>query len=174
MNIKKISTLSVALVVGLAIPVALFNGETKANPTSSSLAQAEPAISPLESAEPNDSCVALQEVTTGETEIRKRIENRVIARGNWSTDFLVPSGQEINYFVAILTPEHDASYHFTPNLRMSGGTIESPFSVRSDLTRGETYSIPFQSTTGGQTAVVNARVGGVNGNFYTISVVGCQ
>jgi hypothetical protein len=174
MNIKKLHALSIVLVVGLAIPVALFNGETKANPAASPLAQAEPTPSPMESAEPIDSCIALQEVTTGETEIRKRIENRVIARGNWNTDFLVPSGQEISYFVAILTPEHDAPYHFTPSLRTSSGATESPFSIRSDLTRGETYSIPFQSVNGVQTAIVNARVGGVNGNFYTISVVGCQ
>ncbi|GAB4369850.1 MAG: hypothetical protein Kow00121_10120 [Elainellaceae cyanobacterium] len=142
----------------------------KADTTSDLLVQAGPA----ESAEPIDSCVALQEVSTGETEIRKRIENRAIARGNWNTDFLVPSGQQFSYFVAILVPEHNAPYHFTPTLRFSNGASESPFSVRSDLVNGEIYSIPFQSSTDRQSNMINARVGGVNGNFYTISVVGCQ
>ena len=90
MTIKKFHILGVGLVASLAVPLALLSATAKANTVPQQLAQAE-------SAEPVESCVALQEVTTGETEIRKRIENRRIAR-----------------------------------------------------------------------------VGGVNGNFYTISVVGCQ
>lgn len=170
MKIKKIY-LSIGFVASLAVPFALFNAASQANPVPQLLAQ---QVESAESAEPTDSCVALQEVTTGETEIRKRIENRVIARGNWNTDFLVPSGQEFSYFVAILTPEHNAAFSFAPTLRFSNGASESPFNVRSDLVNGEIYSIPFQSSTDRQPNLINARVGGVNGNFYTISVVGCQ
>jgi len=167
MKIKKLY-LSIGSVASLTISCILFNTVSQANTVPQLLTQQ------AESAEPTDSCVALQEVTTGETEIRKRIENRVIARGNWNTDFLVPSEQNFSYFVAILTPEHNASFSFAPTLRFSNGASESPFNVRSDLVNGEIYSIPFQSSTDRQPNLVNARVGGVNGNFYTISVVGCQ
>jgi hypothetical protein len=124
--------------------------------------------------EPAENCVALQEVTTGETEIRKRIENRVLTRGNWNTDFLVPSGTDFDYFVAVITPENTAPYEFTANLRLPGGGSEMAFSARQDLQAGETYAIPFHSQTGRQPTVINARVGGVNGNFYTISMVACE
>jgi heat shock protein HslJ len=127
-----------------------------------------------ETEEPEDNCIAFQEVTTGQTEIRKRIENRVITRGNWNTDFLVPNTQEFDYFVAIITPENTAPYEFTAHLRLPGGGAEPAFSGRSDVEAGTAYSIPFQSPTGRQPVVINARVGGVNGNFYTISMVGCQ
>lgn len=170
MTTKKNHFLSIGLIASLSMMFVLPGATVKADTTSDLLVQAGPA----ESAEPIDSCVALQEVSTGETEIRKRIENRAIARGNWNTDFLVPSGQQFSYFVAILVPEHNAPYHFTPTLRFSNGASESPFSVRSDLVNGEIYSIPFQSSTDRQSNMINARVGGVNGNFYTISVVGCQ
>lgn len=72
------------------------------------------------------------------------------------------------------SPEHNAPYHFTPTLRFSNGASESPFNVRSDLVNGEIYSIPFQSATTRQANLINARIGGVNGNFYTISAMGCQ
>lgn len=171
MKVKTLRLLSVGMIASFAISVTLLRAEANVNVTPQRFAQ-EP--SQAESAEPADSCVALQEVTTGETEIRKRIENRVIARGNWNTDFLVPAGQPFSYFVAILMPEHNAPFHFTPTLRFTNGASESPFSVRSDLVNGEIYSVPFQSSTDRQPNLINARVGGVNGNFYTISVVGCQ
>lgn len=167
MMIKKPHLLSAGLIASLTVSCALLIAEAKANTSSQQIAQAE-------SVEPADACVAFQEVSTGETEIRKRIENRVIAKGNWNTDFLVPSGQEFSYFAAVLTPEHSAPYHFTANLKQSNGAIETPFSIRADLTRGETYSIPFESPTGRQPALINARIGGVNGNFYTVSIVGCK
>ncbi len=161
--VTAVSAAAVGVTIGLLAP----DLAAIANPNSQLWAQQT-------SDDPTDSCVALQEVTTGKTEIRKRIENRLITQGNWNTDFLVPSGQEFSYFVAILTPEHNAPFHMTPALRFSNGSTESLFRLQSTLTSGETYSVPFQSPTGRQPAVVNMRVGGVNGNFYTIGVAGCQ
>ncbi len=157
--------LAASWTVGLG-SLGLFSTAT-ANPVPQLLAQQAQT-------DPTDSCVALQEVTTGKTEIRKRVENRLITQGNWNTDFLVPAGQEFSYFVAILTPEHNAPFHMTPSMRFSNGSTESLFRLQADLTAGETYSVPFQSATGRQPAVINMRVGGVNGNFYTIAVAGCQ
>lgn len=120
------------------------------------------------------SCVALQEVTTGQTEIRRRIENRAILGNNWHTDWLVPNQPNFTYFVAMVTPENTAPYWLDVHLRMSHGGSEKVFSDRADAEAGSTFIIPFGSPTGRQPALVNTRLGGLNGNFYTISVAACE
>ncbi|TVP67400.1 MAG: hypothetical protein EA342_08865 [Leptolyngbya sp. LCM1.Bin17] len=119
-------------------------------------------------------CTKLQEVTTGETEVRKRIQNRVVARSNWHTDFLVPNSPEFDYYVALVTVENTGPYHLDIHLRLPQGGSEPAFSGRADVEAGTTYVIPFQSPTGRHPAVVNARLGGVNGNYYSISVAACE
>lgn len=124
--------------------------------------------------DPLDACVLLEEVTTGQTEIRKRIENRIITQGNWSTDFVVPSGQEFSYFVAILSPEHNAPYELIVNFKhREAPTVEQVYSNRADLEEGEIYAVPLQSSTNRQPFQVNTRVGGTNGDVYTIAVAAC-
>lgn len=167
MMIKKKLVLSLGCIASLGLSLMWGLPTAKANTAASLIAQSI-------SEEPADSCVALQEVSTGETEIRKRIENRIVGQGNWNTDFLVPSDQEFGYFAAILTPENNGTYQVTPNLRFSTGAYESAFTIRSSLVAGETYSFPFQSPTGRQPAVINMRVGGTNGHVYTLSVFACQ
>lgn len=119
------------------------------------------------------SCIPLQEVTTGQNEVRKRIENRSILGNNWHTDFIVPNDTAFSYFVALVTPENNGPYWMDVNLRQSHGGSEKVFSERADLEAGTTVSIPFESPTERQPAVVNIRLGGVNGNFYTIAVAAC-
>ena len=120
------------------------------------------------------SCVALQEVTTGQTEMRRRIENRAFVGNNWHTDWLVPNQPNFTYFVAIVTPENNASYWLDIHLRMPHGGSEKVFSDQADAEAGSTFIIPFASNTGRQPAVVNTRMGGLNGNFYTIAVAACE
>jgi hypothetical protein len=120
------------------------------------------------------SCIPLQEVTTGQNEIRKRIENRSILGNNWHTDFIVPNEANFSYFVALVTPENSGPYWMDVHLRMSQGGSEKAFSARADLEASTTVSIPFESPTERQPAVVNIRLGGVNGNFYTVSVAACE
>ncbi|NJL49700.1 MAG: hypothetical protein HC929_22545 [Leptolyngbyaceae cyanobacterium SM2_5_2] len=121
-----------------------------------------------------ESCMALQEVTTGQNEVRKRIENRVVTRNNWHTDWLVPNNRQFSYFVAIITAENTGPYQMDIHLRLPQGGSEPAFTGRADVTAGTSYVIPFQSPTGRQPSVINTRVGGVNGNFYTLSVAGCE
>lgn len=167
MMIQKKQLLSLGFIASLVVPLTVASIEARANSIPQIVAQSE-------SEEPADSCVALQEISTGETEIRKRIENRVIAQGNWNTDFLVPSDQEFSYFTAIVTPENNGTFQITPNLRISNGATESAFTIRTSMVAGETYSFPFQSPTNRQPAVINMRVGGVNGHVYTLAVLACQ
>lgn len=141
------------------------------------VAQAQEADAQLQIAQATGeetTCIPLQEVTTGQSEIRKRIENRSILGNNWHTDFIVPNDTEFSYFVALVTPENNGPYWMDVHLRQSQGGSEKVFSERADLQAGTTVSIPFESPTGRQPAVVNARLGGVNGNFYTISVAACE
>ncbi len=139
--------------------------------------QAQSASSPRQVAQASveeSTCIPLQEVTTGESEIRKRIENRSILGNNWHTDFIVPNDTEFSYFVALVTPENNGAYWMDVHLRQAHGGSEKVFSERADLEAGMTVSIPFESPTERQPAVVNTRLGGVNGNFYTISVAACE
>jgi hypothetical protein len=138
--------------------------------------QAQTAPAPVQRIQATEetSCVPLQEVTTGQNEIRKRIENRSILSNNWHTDFIVPNDREFSYFVALVTPENNGPYWMDVHLRQSQGGSEKVFSERADLQAGTTVSIPFESPTERQPAVVNVRVGGVNGNFYTIAVAACE
>lgn len=167
--VQKACVLSVGIVTSLALSPTLLVAASEASANAAPLIAQGTLIEATQ-----DSCVALQEVSTGATEVRKRIENRVVTRGNWNTDFLVPSDQEFSYFVAIVSPENSASYELTINLRLPTSGSEVAFSGRTNAEAGSIYSIPFQSPTGRQPAVVNARVGGVNGNVYTISVIACQ
>ena len=141
------------------------------------VARAQDVSDPLQVAQATGSattCVPLQEVTSGQNEIRKRIENRSILGNNWHTDFVVPNDTNFSYFVALVTPENNGPYWMDVHLRQSHGGSEKVFSERADLQAGTTVSIPFESPTGRQPAVINARLGGVNGNFYTISVAACE
>lgn len=163
MNLRKIGALGISLGLGFSLSPGLVIAAAKPSPSPSAVAQAT-----AESA-----CVALQEITTGDTEVRKRIENRVLGHNNWNTDFLVPSNQPFRYFVAIITPENTATYEMSVHLRLPTGASEPAFSTRADVQAGVTFSIPFQSPTGRQPSMVNVRVGGVNGNVYTIGVAAC-
>ena len=60
------------------------------------------------------------------------------------------------------------------SLRLPQSGFEKAFSERADLQAGMTVSVLFESPTGRQPAVVNVRLGGVNGNVYTIAVTACE
>jgi len=162
--------------LGLVVSVGLGAAGTTAWATPQILADADEAseMEAIADEDPLDACVLLEEVTTGQTEIRKRIENRIITQGNWSTDFVVPSGQEFSYFVAILSPEHNAPYELIVNFKhREAPTVEQVYSNRADLEEGEVYAVPLQSSTNRQPFQVNTRVGGTNGDVYTIAVAAC-
>ncbi len=168
---QSLATVAVAC-TGVALMPSLAMADTPARLNSTplpELAQSDP--SPTGSGR---SCVPLQEVTTGQTEVRKRIENRAFGMNNWHTDWLVPNQPNVSYFVAVVTPENTAPYWLDVHLRMANGGSEQVFSDSADAVAGSTFIIPFASPTGRQPAVVNTRLGGVNGNFYTISVAACE
>lgn len=166
-KIKKFTILGCSCLAGLGLFLNYSAADAVATEDALRLAQNP-------TADPKEPCVALQEVTTGQTEVRKRIENRVILQGNWNTDFLVPNDRDFAYFVALITPENTGAYEFTANLVLPQGGSETAIRRSGDIQAGTTYSIPFQSPTGRQSAIVNARVGGVNGNFYTIAIAACE
>lgn len=171
MNLKSLAT---ALTV-VGATAAMLPAMALANLAHSSVAQtvdvAQTMTSPTGTGR---SCVALQEVTTGQTEIRRRIENRAVLGNNWHVDWLVPNQPNFTYFVAVVTPENTASYWLDVHLRMPHGGSEKVFSDQADAVAGSTFMIPFGSATGRQPAIVNTRLGGLNGNFYTIAVAACE
>lgn len=157
-----------AAIAGLTAGLALVSTAQAAE----EMAPTEPVM--VSQASSETTCIPLQEVTTAATEIRKRIENRPFGTGNWNVDFLVPQDSNFSYFVAIVMTENTGLYWMDVHLRLPQGGSEKVFSDNADALAGTIYSIPFQSPTGRQPAVVNALVGGVNGNFYTISMMACR
>ena len=157
----------ISLIVSISLPASLLSIQV---PT-----QAE-ENKPQPSSEKN--CIPLKEVTTDQTQIRKIISRPtlggVIKTGNYNTDFVVPTGQGFQYFVAVMTPENEANYEVTINLKYPNGTYDTPFTRNVPMTRDKTYSLPFQSGTERQPYQVNFRIGGSENNAYTISVLGCM
>jgi len=173
MKMNRVQRSGLGIVGGLALGIAglanQFVPMALAQETPETISEPE-AIS---EDEPTDSCLLLEEITTGETAIRKRIENRLISRGNWSTDFTVPSNEFFNYYAIIFTPEHNAPYELIVNFKQRGGLIEQVYYDRVDLAEGETYALMLQSPTGQQPFQINTRVGGTNGDVYTLSIAAC-
>jgi len=157
-----------AVIAGLTAGLALVPAAVA---TADITASAPPLVS---QASADNACIALQEVTTGQSEVRKRIETRPLGRNNWHLDFLVPQEPTFSYFVAIVTPENTGPYWIDLHLRLPQGGSEKVFSDQAGVRAGTTYTIPFQSPTGRQPAVVNSRIGGVNGNYYTIAMAACR
>ena len=70
-----------AAIAGLTAGLALV-------PAAVATADITAAAPPLVSqASADNACIALQEVTTGQSEVRKRIETRPLGRNNWHVDF---------------------------------------------------------------------------------------
>ncbi|MGK7926251.1 MAG: hypothetical protein AB4290_13580 [Spirulina sp.] len=118
-------------------------------------------------------CEFFKEVSTGQTQIRKKIQVTLLTRNNWNTDFAVPTGTPFDFYVAIMTPENDANYQVSIHLKYPQNRSDTVYDRSYPMERGRTYTLPFQSPTGEQPYQVNFRVGGANNNAYNIAVVGC-
>ncbi len=119
-------------------------------------------------------CEYFKEVTTDQTEIRKKIQDTLVRRNNWNTDFAIPAGKKYDFFVGKMTPENTDNYEVSIHLKYPNGTSDTVYSRNVQLDRGEGYSLTFQTPTSNQPYQVNVRVGGANNNAYNISVLGCQ
>ncbi len=119
-------------------------------------------------------CEYFKEVTTDKTEIRKQIQDTLVRRNNWNTDFAIPTGKKYDFFVGKMTPENTASYDISIHLKYPNGTSDTVYSRNVQMERGEGYSLTFQTPTANQPYQVNVRVGGANNNAYNISILGCQ
>jgi hypothetical protein len=122
----------------------------------------------------NNNCEAFKEVTTDQTEIRKKIHTGIISKDNWNTDFAIPTGKKYDFFVANMRPENDDDYEVSIYLKYPDGSNSSVYNRNVPLERNETYSLTFQTPTEKQPYQVNFRVGGSNNNAYTISILGCE
>ena len=133
-----------------------------------------PAEIKAQSTQAKDDCEYFKEVTTDQIEIRKKIQDTLIAGNNWNTDFAVPAGKKYDFFVAKMTPENSDNYEVSIHLKYANGTSDTVYSRNIVLERDEGYSLTFQSPTSNQPYQVNFRVGGANNNAYTISILGCE
>lgn len=121
-----------------------------------------------------DKCDAFKEVTTGKTEIRKSIQNSLIIRDNWNTDFAIPTGKKFDFFVGTMLPENTGTYDVSIRLKYPDNTSDTVYSKNVPMEKGESYSLTFRTPTSKQPYQVNTLIGGSNNNTYTVSIIGCQ
>lgn len=162
-NKTLLSALSIAL--GVTFPLGLADHQVLANAEPTVLAQRPADL---------ESCQYLREVTTGETSIRKQIQVRLLTGNNWNTDFVVPSTERFQYYVALMTPENDATYDVTINLRYPNNSTSTALNRNMPMIRDTTYTMLFQSPTNDQPFQINFRIGGPNNNAYVISALACR
>ena len=119
-------------------------------------------------------CVNLQEVTTGQTQIRKQIRVGFLGPGNMHTDFSVPPNSGLTFYEVSFIPENRARYDAQVNFRYSSGAQATVFSSGGDVAPNQVYSRWFVSPTGELPFLINTSVSGENNTAYTISVRGCR
>ncbi|WP_245927613.1 hypothetical protein [Aphanothece hegewaldii] len=117
-------------------------------------------------------CQELKEITTNQTHIRKKIDS--VGRKNYNADFAVPAGEKFTSFKAVMLPENDATYGVTINLKYGDQSVSTALQKNVQMKRGETYTLPFQSSTEKQPYQVNFNISGANNNAYTISLMACK
>jgi hypothetical protein len=101
-------------------------------------------------------------------------KNRIDLGNNFNADFAVPTGIKFTSYKAVMLPENDANYDVAINLKFADMSTSTVFSKKVPMTRGQSYSLPFQSATGRQPYQVNFNISGANNNAYTISIMACK
>ncbi|MGK7942922.1 MAG: hypothetical protein AB4058_00450 [Microcystaceae cyanobacterium] len=122
-----------------------------------------------------ENCQMLEEITTGMTEIRKKIRRRLVQGDNFNTDFAVPSGVAFKNYKAMMTVENDADYDLAVNLKYADNSVASALAKNKvPMVRGENYDLDFTAPTAGQPYQINLVVSGPNNNVYTIAIMACE
>ncbi len=155
-----------AFIVSLPILMSVNNDNLHAQDSSQS--QAEPTEVPKLPAAPED-CVYLKEISTGETEIRKKVK-----LGNQNTDFAVPSESNFTYYIPQVLGENNAEYEVKVYFKYSDGSNASVFEKTLPLKRFKRVSDRFNSPSEKEPYQVNFNVGSARNNAYRVSVLGCQ
>lgn len=119
-----------------------------------------------------DTCQPLAEVSTGATEITKKVD-LIAVRNNFNTDFAIPGETKFRTFQATMTVENAGEYHVVINLKYPNTADSTAYDRKITMTPGETYTLDFQSPIEAQPYQVNFNISGANNNTYTISVAGC-
>jgi hypothetical protein len=160
---KKAYLAGLVLLGSLGVSATLLETQVKADAGPELLAQAGPEAT----------CVDLQEVTTGQTQIRKQIRPGFLGPGNINVDFSVPSTEEFEFYEVTFIPENDANYRVDVNFRYPDGSQSNVWSGSGDAQRDQTYSRRFNSPTGEQPFLINTSVAGERNIAYTIGISAC-
>lgn len=124
-----------------------------------------------------EACIPLRVVgSQTETIARKRIELRLVNAGNANVDFAVPTGYRFSRYIATLTPENEAGYKVSVNLKFNDDTSKLVYGEKDlPLKRDVPYqlSIPTPPGLTRQPYQVNLHITGANGNVYRAKVSAC-
>ena len=156
--------LSGFVIVGLPVLMSVNNLQAQ-DPSQPS---AEPTEAPELPPAP-ENCVYLEEISTGETEIRKKVE-----LGNENTDFAVPTGTVFTSYIPQLLAENNAKYGVKLYFKYNDGSNAKVFDKTYPIKRFEQVSDQFNSPSETQPYQINFNVSSDLNNAYRISVLGCQ
>lgn len=134
-----------------------------------------PLAEPARSQVPIDNnCVYLREVSTGQRQVRKKSDIGGVGRDNRNTDFAIPPRSRFRYYIARLTPENNANYNVTVNLKYPDRTSSQVLKREGPLNRFYLVSQSFRTPTDRQPYQVNTNITTARNNAYSISILGCR
>lgn len=139
------------------------------------------ALSPLFSIHSSlnaaETCIPLRVVgSQTETIARKRIESNLRNAGNANIDFAVPTGHRFTRYIGTLTPENEAGYKVSVNLKFNDDTSRLVYGEKDlPLKRNMPYKLEIPTPPGltRQPYQINLHVTGVNGNVYQAKFRAC-
>jgi len=124
-----------------------------------------------------ETCTPLQVVGgKGSTQITKKISppSTLVTSNNWNTDFIVPSRQTFERFVARVTPRNTGDYAMQFNLKYNNDSADKVFDNQVSLKAFQTQTMRAYPRQGVEPYQVNLVVGKAIGNVYTAKVFGCN
>lgn len=136
-----------------------------------------PLFSSQSSVNAAEACIPLR-VVGSQTEViaRKRIESTLRNAGNANTDFAVPTGHRFTRYIGTLTPENEAGYKVSVNLKFNDDTSKLVYGEKDlALKRNVPYKLEIPTPPGltRQPYQINLHVTGVNGNVYRAKISAC-
>jgi hypothetical protein len=131
-------------------------------------------MGPSQPTQAQAACIALKEITTGQTVVRKQISTGALGNNNWNTDFAVPVGVAFSSYTVRIVPENNANYQITINLKYNNRSSSTVFKRTVPLLRFNPFVQNFRSPTARQPFQINTNIGGDRNNAYSVSAFACR
>lgn len=124
------------------------------------------------------SCTPLQVVGGAGTQVQKRVSlpGTFTTRSNWNTDFVVPTNQQFQRYIATIEPLNRAKYSVKMFLKYGNSTADQVYNQTATLPQNQEFTISGAPRVDSTPYQINVSIGGLSalGNTYKVSVSGCN